>query len=106
VPKSRRNPQYDEDVLGDELAPYQIGCRRISGLGGLRGKSHDVAPQVNGFGENQSFHSYADYALSNEFEAALDQLLELSADRRVAIMCAEAVDGKIVYPEDNSEAIP
>jgi uncharacterized protein (DUF488 family) len=91
VPKSRRNPQYNENVLPDELAQYQVGYRRIAGLGGLRGKSRDVPPDVNGFWENQSFHNYADYTLSDEFTAALDELLGVSAERRVAIMCAEAV---------------
>ena len=91
VPKSRRNPQYNEDVLGEELAPYQVGYARIAGLGGLRGKSHDVAPEVNGLWRNDSFHNYADYALSDEFAESLDRLLELSSDRRCAIMCAEAV---------------
>ena len=91
VPKSRRNPQYNEDMLGGELAPYQVGYSRIGGLGGLRGKSHDVPPQVNRYWENQSFHNYADYALSGEFAAALEELLDLSSERRCAIMCAEAV---------------
>jgi uncharacterized protein (DUF488 family) len=91
VPKSRRNPQYNEDVLGEELAPFQVGYTRIAGLGGLRGKSHDVPADVNGFWENQSFHNYADYALSPEFGAALNELLALSTERRCAIMCAEAV---------------
>lgn len=91
VPKSRRNPQYNEDVLGEELAPYQIGYTRIGALGGLRSRSHDISPKVNGFWENQSFHNYADYALSDEFAAALDELLALSSELRCAIMCAEAV---------------
>jgi len=91
VPKSRRNPQYNEGVLAAELEPWQIGYARIAALGGLRGRSRDVPPEVNGYWENQSFHNYADYALSDEFAAALDQLLELSAGRRAAIMCAEAV---------------
>jgi uncharacterized protein (DUF488 family) len=91
VPKSRRNPQYNEDVLGEELAPWQVGYTRIAGLGGLRGRSHAVSPDVNGFWDNQSFHNYADYALSDDFEAALGELLGLSTDRRCAIMCAEAV---------------
>jgi len=91
VPKSRHNPQYNEDVLGRELATYQIGYRRMAALGGLRGRSDAVPPQVNGFWDNQSFHNYADYALSDEFAAALDELLELSSGRRCAIMCAEAV---------------
>ena len=91
VPRSRRNPQYNEDALAGELAPYQLAYARIAGLGGLRGKSRDVPPGVNGFWENQSFHNYADYALSDEFAAALDELLAISSDRRCAIMCAEAV---------------
>jgi uncharacterized protein (DUF488 family) len=91
VPRSRRNPQYNTDVLGPELQPYQIGYDRIPGLGGLRGKSHDVAPEVNGFWKNESFHNYADYALTAEFASALDELLAISSGRRCAIMCAEAV---------------
>jgi uncharacterized protein (DUF488 family) len=46
---------------------------------------------VNGYWENQSFHNYADYALSDEFERGLEQLMTLAAERRTAIMCAEAV---------------
>jgi uncharacterized protein (DUF488 family) len=91
VPKSRHNPQYNEEVLGAELARYQIGYVRIAGLGGLRGRSSDIPPEVNGFWENQSFHNYADYALSEPFETALEQLLAVAAERRTAIMCAEAV---------------
>lgn len=91
VPRSRHNPQYNEDILGDELGLYQIAYTRIGGLGGLKGRSSDVPPDVNGFWENQSFHNYADYALSGQFAAALAQLLELSLTHRSAIMCAEAV---------------
>lgn len=91
VPRSRRNPQYNEELLPDELAPYQVGYRRISHLGGLRGRSHDVPPNANGLWQNQSFHNYADYTLSAEFAEGLEELLALSAERRCAIMCAEAV---------------
>ncbi len=91
VPRSRRNPQYNEDVLADELEPYQLGYVRIASLGGLRGRSRDVPPELNGFWQNDSFHNYADYALSDEFGAALTELLRISSSRRCAIMCAEAV---------------
>lgn len=91
VPRSRRNPQYNEDVLPECLAPYQVGYRRISGLGGLRRRAREIPEGVNGLWRNQSFHNYADYALSDNFEEALGQLIELSAERRTAIMCAEAV---------------
>lgn len=91
VPRSRTNPQYNFDVLGDELAPFQVGYQRIAELGGLRGRSSDVDPAVNGFWQNQSFHNYADYALSDDFQAALERLMAIASERRTAIMCAEAV---------------
>jgi uncharacterized protein (DUF488 family) len=91
VPRSRHNPQYNLDVLADELAPFQIGHEYVRELGGLRGKSHDVGPEVNGLWRNQSFHNYADYALSGGFAQGLARLLELAAGQRCAIMCAEAV---------------
>jgi uncharacterized protein (DUF488 family) len=91
VPRSRTNPQYNFDVLGDELVPWQVSYDRIAELGGLRGRSQGVPAEINSFWNNQSFHNYADYALSDQFGAGLERLLELSAGRRTAIMCAEAV---------------
>lgn len=91
VPRSRTNPHYNLDALPDALAEWQIGHVYIAELGGLRGKSKSVPPEVNGFWTNQSFHNYADYALSETFHAGLAKLRELSRDRRCAIMCSEAV---------------
>jgi uncharacterized protein (DUF488 family) len=91
VPRSRTNPQYNEEVIAGELMPWQIGYARIAALGGLRGKSKSVPPAVNGFWQNQSFHNYADYALSEDFERGLEQLEAVAAERSTAIMCAEAV---------------
>jgi uncharacterized protein (DUF488 family) len=91
VPRSRRNPQYNLDVLPGELALFQIGHEYVRELGGLRGKSHTVAPEVNGLWRNQSFHNYADYALSDGFAEGLAHLLDLASRQRCAIMCAEAV---------------
>ena len=91
VPRSRTNPQYNRDALPDALAPFQIGYEHVAALGGLRGKKHDVAPAVNAFWQNASFHNYADYALSEGFHAGLAHLRDLGAARTCAIMCAEAV---------------
>ena len=91
VPRSRTNPQFNLDILPESLAAWQIGHTQISELGGLRGKSKTVPPEVNGFWLNQSFHNYADYALSSQFHLGLSRLLELSERRRCAIMCSEAV---------------
>ncbi|EJL03007.1 MULTISPECIES: DUF488 family protein [Pseudomonas] len=91
VPRSRTNPQYNLDTFGQQLANVGIGHEQIAQLGGLRKKSRTVGDEVNSFWDNRSFHNYADYALSDEFEEGLDRLLELSRTQRCAIMCAEAV---------------
>ncbi len=91
IPRSRTNPQYDRDVLPEALSQFQIGYEHIAALGGLRGKNHDVAPDVNAFWRNQSFHNYADYALTGIFHSGLARLRALGHERRCAIMCAEAV---------------
>lgn len=97
VPRSRTNPHYNEvasdngESLADALAPYQIGYRRIAALGGLRAKQSDIAPDINGYWDNQSFHNYADYALAPAFHEGLAELEALAAHHRPAIMCAESV---------------
>jgi uncharacterized protein (DUF488 family) len=91
IPKSRTNPQFNEDTIAHRLAPHGIAYTRIAALGGLRKKSKDVAADVNGFWENRSFHNYADYALSDAFRAALDELVALGRETRCAVMCSEAV---------------
>jgi uncharacterized protein (DUF488 family) len=91
VPRSRTNPQFNKDVMPASLEPYGLAYRHIAALGGLRGRKADVPPQVNGYWENQSFHNYADYAMTPEFARGLDELLALGDERRCAIMCAETV---------------
>lgn len=91
LPRSRANPQYNQDALPQALAAYQIGYEHIAALGGRRGKSRDVAPNVNAFWQHASFHNYADYAMSETFHDALERLRQLGQARTCAIMCAEAV---------------
>ncbi len=91
VPRSRTNPQYNSEAFAQSLAGYAIGYEHIAALGGLRGRKRDIAADVNGFWQNQSFHNYADYATGEEFRAGLARLRELGHATPVAIMCAEAV---------------
>jgi uncharacterized protein (DUF488 family) len=91
VSRSRTNPQYNADVLGAELEPFGIGYRRFAELGGLRGRSKAVPPEVNAYWRNASFHNYADYAMSSAFVDGLDQLIAMAETQSTAIMCAEAV---------------
>jgi uncharacterized protein (DUF488 family) len=50
-----------------------------------------ISRAVNGFWQNQSFHNYADYAMTEEFRSGLDRLRCLGHRSPTAIMCAEAV---------------
>ncbi len=91
VPRSRTNPQFNRDAMPAALEPFGIAYRHLAALGGLRGHRAEVPPEVNGFWENQSFHNYADYAMTETFRAGLAELLALGEDARCAIMCAETV---------------
>jgi uncharacterized protein (DUF488 family) len=91
VPRSRTNPQYNREALPQTLAPFGIGYEHIAALGGLRGRKRDVPDSVNAFWQNASFHNYADYAMGDDFHAALARLRELGHAQPCAIMCAEAV---------------
>jgi uncharacterized protein (DUF488 family) len=91
VPRSRSNPQFNHEILPQTLAQEQIDYEFIAALGGLRKKQREVAPGVNGFWQNQSFHNYADYSLTETFHSGLARLCALGQEQRCAIMCAEAV---------------
>jgi uncharacterized protein (DUF488 family) len=91
VPRSRTNPQYNSDTVGESLAGFQVGYARIAELGGLRGRAREVDPDINAFWQNRSFHNYADYALSDSFADGLDQLIVRADEQPTAIMCSEAV---------------
>ncbi|GAA0338354.1 DUF488 domain-containing protein [Sphingomonas oligophenolica] len=91
MPRSLTNPQFNLDSLPEALSTWQIGHMLIEELGGRRPRSKTVPPKVNGFWTNQSFHNYADYALSDSFRRGLSRLMASSLERRCAIMCSEAV---------------
>jgi len=91
IPQSRTNPQYNQDFFPAALSELQLAYEHLPALGGRRRKSHDIDPEVNGFWTHQSFHNYADYALSEEFRTGFDRLRTLGHTHRCAIMCSEAV---------------
>jgi uncharacterized protein (DUF488 family) len=91
IPRSRANPQFNETTLPAELERAGISYERVAALGGRRGKDPSVPAELNGFWTHQSFHNYADYALSEEFDAGLQQLIEVGRTQRCAMMCSEAV---------------
>ena len=88
APGSRRNPQFGKDELPRSLAGANIAYVHLPALGGFR-KLREDSP--NGAWRNESFRGFADYMLTDEFQAALDTLVEMSEARSTAIMCSESV---------------
>ena len=88
VPRSRRNPQFNADALAASLPAAGIEYVPLGELGGLRKPRAD---SPNAGWRNESFRGYADYMQTEPFGAGLERLIELSRERRTAIMCAEAV---------------
>jgi uncharacterized protein (DUF488 family) len=49
IPRSRTNPQFNQQGLPEELSRWQIGYEHIAELGGRRGKTHDAEPSLNAY---------------------------------------------------------
>jgi len=91
APTSRKYPWFDGGALSETLSQHQIFYLHISALGGHRPKNKIFDPGVNAFWDNQSFHNYADYAMTPDFRAGLDELIEVAQRSVTAMMCSEAV---------------
>ena len=68
MPRSRANAQFNRESLPESLGAAGLGYEHMAALGGLRSKAA-TPPEVNGLWINQSFHNYADYALTAPFAA-------------------------------------
>ncbi len=87
-PGSRANPAVSRDALPAWLPDQDIGYRWEERLGGrrrLKGESAD------GWWQVEAFRAYAAHTRTEEFRAALDEVLGEAARRRVAVMCSESV---------------
>jgi uncharacterized protein (DUF488 family) len=88
VPGSRHNPQFGQAALTRELATAGIDYLHMEALGGLRKTSEE---SVNTGWRNKSFRGYADFMQTDEFAAAVAELIAVAGRSPTAIMCAEAV---------------
>jgi uncharacterized protein (DUF488 family) len=107
VPRSRHNPQFNETTLANTLTAEGIEYVPMQTLGGLRQPRKD---SPNTGWRNASFRGYADYMQTEQFRDALETLIQMSRQKRVAIMCAEAVPWRchrsLVVDALNARAVP
>jgi uncharacterized protein (DUF488 family) len=88
VPRSRRHPQFEREALEQELPARGIAYTHVPALGGWRRALPD---SPNGGWRNASFRGYADYSLTSEFAAGLEELRALAVREPTAMMCSEAL---------------
>ena len=81
-------PHFARASLEASLPAHGVQYMHMPELGGMRKPRRD---SVNTAWRNDSFRGYADYMQTDEFWRAIDNLQELAASKRTAIMCAEVV---------------
>ena len=88
IPRSRHNPQFNQESLSESLNGSSIDYVPVKQLGGLR---HPKADSPNMGWRNSSFRGFADYMHTQEFAKGIDQLIALAQSTQVVIMCAEVL---------------
>jgi uncharacterized protein (DUF488 family) len=87
-PGSRRYPQFNKQQLAASLPANGIAYFHLLELGGRRQARKD---SINTTWKNPAFRGYADHMSSEEFQQGVGRLLEITGQKRTAIMCAEAL---------------
>jgi uncharacterized protein (DUF488 family) len=88
MPRSRKNPQFSQEVFSQTLARAGFRYVHLPRLGGLRRARKD---SPNSAWRNASFRGYADYMQTDDFLRGLEELRALTPEGPLALMCAEAV---------------
>ena len=90
-PGSRRHPHFGRDALSRQLLTEGIRYEWWGDvLGGRRALEPGSRDRHIGW-EDESFRAYAAHMETGEFRKKLSDLVELAADHRVAVMCAESL---------------
>ena len=89
-PMSRRYPHFNREALAVDLPRSGIAYEHMPALGGRRKRQPEIDRAINAGWTNDSFHNYADYALTGPFGDAISTLRRLADTQTPAICCAEA----------------
>lgn len=87
-PSSRRFPHFTRDSLGNTLKENGMDYLWRGDLGGFRKPSPE---SPNTAWKTGAFRAYADFMMTQDFEAIMQEIERLAESQRTAVMCAEAV---------------
>lgn len=87
--KSRKYPQFKDDNMKAWLSKAGIAYQQFPLLGGRRQPSETVGRSLNSGWQNESFHNYADYTLTDDFKSGIQALEKTAQSKPVAYMCSE-----------------
>lgn len=88
-PASRKFPQFNQEAMRKWLADAGIRYEHFPLLTGRRNKSQLIQDELNSGWNNQSFHNYADYTLTDDFKDGIRNLERVAKDEKVAYCCSE-----------------
>lgn len=87
-PGSRKYPHFNKENLAVVLPEHNISYVHIATLGGRRKANPD---SVNTGWRHPAFRGYADYMASDGFSNGIDELTNIAARNRTAMMCSESL---------------
>lgn len=88
-PGSRKFPQFKQENMKEWLNEAGINYYHLPKLGGRRNKSTEVVSELNAAWNNQSFHNYSDYTLTDDFKQGIEELISIAKESRTAYCCSE-----------------
>lgn len=88
-PASRKFPQFNQETMKKWLNEAGFDYYHLRQLAGRRNQSRLIQEELNDGWRNQSFHNYADYTLTSDFQDGIKQLYEIANKQTVALCCAE-----------------
>ncbi|WP_240375633.1 DUF488 family protein [Bacillus piscicola] len=88
-PGSRKYPHFKKEEMEKWLPDARLEYAHFPSLGGRRRVSAEVSEELNDGWDNQSFHNYADYTLTEDFSAGIQELKKKAKETNVACMCSE-----------------
>ncbi|HEX2053601.1 MAG TPA: DUF488 domain-containing protein [Actinomycetota bacterium] len=90
-PGSRRHPHFGREALAANLSQAGIEYQWWGASMGGRRKADPASDARHSAWRVEAFRAYASHMETPDFREALSRLIDLSEQRRLAVMCSEAL---------------